>query len=347
MATGHAQRYLTRQDFSRLLGALSEQYDVYVPSHHAERRFFTKYTGQPDEVVVGEVRPVDPLKALFLRPREQVAEGFSSAPPRSGDKPVCVVGAKACDLKGFKIQDIVFLNGDVRDPFYARVREQALIIAADCTCTLDTCFCVALGVKPFPEENFDIALAPVSQGFLVEVGSEKGRTLVAEHAVLFKDVAESMVAERDNQRRAVAQQVEGNLTEHAIPRESELEGAVQRQYDAPLWAKEAETCVECGACNTVCPTCHCFFLYDQQNGDRLARFRAWDSCLVKDFARVAGGANPRPELWMRLRNRFEKKFDFFPKTAGVYACTGCGRCISACPAKIDIRTVLRTLASHG
>jgi Fe-S oxidoreductase len=75
--------------------------------------------------------------------------------------------------------------------------------------------------------------------------------------------------------------------------------------------------------------------------------RIWDSCLIEEFAKVAGGANPRSKLWMRLRNRFEKKFDFFPKVADLYACTGCGRCISACPAKIDIRRVLKNLLKNA
>ena len=77
----------------------------------------------------------------------------------------------------------------------------------------------------------------------------------------------------------------------------------------------------------------------------MSRLRVWDSCMIKDYARVAGGGNPRSKLWMRLRNRFEKKFDFFPKVAKVYACTGCGRCITGCPAKIDIRRVLRKLVN--
>jgi Fe-S oxidoreductase len=88
-------------------------------------------------------------------------------------------------------------------------------------------------------------------------------------------------------------------------------------------------------------------LTDQQVGEQLCRFREWDACMLKDFARVAGGGNPRPQLWMRLRNRFEKKFDFFPQVADVYACTGCGRCISACPAQIDIRHVLKRLVEHA
>jgi Fe-S oxidoreductase len=86
-------------------------------------------------------------------------------------------------------------------------------------------------------------------------------------------------------------------------------------------------------------------LYDQKDKENMARLRVWDSCMLKGYARVAGG-NPRPKLFMRLRNRFEKKFDFFPKVAGVYACTGCGRCVSACPAKIDIRKVLKRLVNN-
>jgi len=114
-----------------------------------------------------------------------------------------------------------------------------------------------------------------------------------------------------------------------------------------MWEEEAKACVECGACTLICPTCHCFLLYDQKDEARMARLRVWDSCMFKGYARVAGGANPRPKLWMRLRNRFDKKFDYFPKVADFYACTGCGRCISACPAKIDIRKVLKRLVENA
>jgi len=160
---------------------------------------------------------------------------------------------------------------------------------------------------------------------------------------LFEEIKDKFLSRRNEQREKVTKAVEKNIKENKIPHQDLFKGIIEKGYESDIWADEADKCVECGACNTICPTCHCFLLYDQKSENQMARLRIWDSCMIKDFAQVAGGANPRPELWMRLRNRFEKKFDFFPKVADIYACTGCGRCIAACPAKIDIRKVLKRL----
>lgn len=338
-------RYISYEDFGRLLEDLKQNYQVYVPFKRNNHRFYRRYAGLTDDIVIGEVRAFEPLKAFFSRAREKVAEGFSPDVPYSTDRPVCIVGTKACDLKGFRIQDHVFKNHDYVDPFYVRAREANLIISADCTCAIDTCFCLALDVKPYPQEAFDINLSPVNGGFVVETGSKKGAAVVESHFRLFDEASEELAIARSEARLRVIKQLEMNIEQNQVPHQDELEGAVAKKYEAEIWADEAKMCVECGACNTICPTCHCFLLYDQKDEENMARFRIWDSCMIKDFARVAGGGNPRPKLWMRLRNRFEKKFDFFPKVAGMYACTGCGRCISACPAKIDIRRVLKRLVS--
>jgi ferredoxin len=66
--------------------------------------------------------------------------------------------------------------------------------------------------------------------------------------------------------------------------------------------------------------------------------------MFKNFARVAGGANPRKKLSERLRHRFMKKFWRIPINYGFLGCTGCGRCIDACTGKIDVREVLKSLA---
>ena len=348
---------ISRENLFVLLRNLAEDYSVFVPVKKGENRFYKNYSdissllektanGKGIKLVVGEVRAFEPLKLFFLRARERVAVGFRDESPSSRQKPYCIVGAKACDLKGFKIQDKVFISEDYRDPFYIEQREDNLVISADCTSAIDTCFCLSLHGDPFPKENFDINLSEINAGFVVESGSERGESFITRNASLFHKPGASLIAERDAQRKRVADGVRENITKHGIPDQDEFSGIIEKNYDAPLWKEEAEECVECGACNAICPTCHCFLLYDQQSEENLVRLRLWDSCMIKDFAKVAGGANPRPNLWMRLRNRFEKKFDFFPKVNDIYACTGCGRCISACPAKIDIRRVLKRLVEN-
>jgi ferredoxin len=117
---------------------------------------------------------------------------------------------------------------------------------------------------------------------------------------------------------------------------------VEGSLETDLWADFAADCVECGACNFICCTCHCFLLAEGlDTGRRPARTKQWDACLFANFARTGDGGNPRPSRAERLRNRFDKKFSFFPQVLGRYACDGCGRCTEACIGKIDIRDVLK------
>ena len=340
-------QYIFSSNFTKLLENLKNDYEIYIPVKKGEQRFYKKYIDFTDDIVIGEVRAFEPLKSFFFRAREIVAENFKSDIPHTIQKPFCIVGVKACDLKGFKIQNYVFMNQDYQDPFYIKMCENNLIISIDCTLAIGTCFCLALNVKPYPQENFDINLSMAGEGFIVEVGSQKGQNLVEKYSFLFEEEKKEFISQRDQQREKVIKAVEKNIRENKIPYQDSFKGIIERGYESNIWADEANNCVECGACNTICPTCHCFLLYDQKDENRMARLRIWDSCMIKDYAQVAGGANPRPELWMRLRNRFEKKFDFFPKVANLYACTGCGRCISACPAKIDIRKILNRLVNNA
>ena len=348
---------LSRKGLFDLLARLQDRYSVFVPVRKGEKRFFAKFESPPpsdessegienDLYTIGEVRTSEPLKMFYLRSREIVADGFKDTVPRTKQKPYCIVGAKACDLKGFKVQDRVFRDDEYKDPFYLQERNENLILSSDCTFAIDTCYCLALHVNPFPEDNFDLNFSELNGVFVVEAGSQKGEKLVTDNASLFNEAKQELIADRDKQRNRVVAEVKKNIRDNGIPDQDSLKGTIQKNFEAPVWKEEAETCVECGACNMICPTCHCFLMYDQMDAKKMARLRVWDSCMVKDFARVAGGANPRDHLWMRLRNRFEKKFDYFPKISDMYACTGCGRCISACPAKIDIRRVLKRLVEN-
>ena len=339
---------ISNNNFLNLLSNIKKDYTIYVPIKKENNLYYKKFDDNEDnqDIVLGEVRAFEPLKAFFFTSREKVAQDYNDNNKSISDKPKCIVGVKACDLKGFKTQDFVFSNKDFLDPFYLKNRENNLIISSDCTTVIDTCFCLSVGLKPFAEENFDINLSCFKNNYLVEIGSEKGKTLIEKNINLFNEASKSMIDERKKNRNKIIESVEKNIKTNKTPKQNQFKNIIEKNFKSKLWEDEAKNCVECGACNTICPTCHCFLLYDQKDGKNMERLRIWDSCMIKDFARVAGGANPRERLWMRLRNRFEKKFDYFYKIAEIYACTGCGRCVSACPAKIDIRNVLKRLVEN-
>jgi ferredoxin len=153
---------------------------------------------------------------------------------------------------------------------------------------------------------------------------------------------EDLLEERKQRRAAMVRRLVEQAAAHGLRPSMDLASAVRDAADSSLWGDFAVDCVECGACNFVCCTCHCFLLADGTGSDNVpVRGKQWDSCLLMNFARVAGGTNPRAGRAARLRNRFQKKFNYFPEVLGCYACDGCGRCTEVCTGNIDIRAVLK------
>jgi ferredoxin len=205
---------------------------------------------------------------------------------------------------------------------------------------------------PYPTKGFDLAMAPVDNGYLIEVGSEKGRKLIEDHARYFTVAQEGHINTRLRHRDELVERLKRHLAPQKLVAREEVQKIVKEGYTCDIWHEYMQTCVECGGCNLICDTCHCFLLADKPQDFSPAgqvqgkRTRMWDSCLYANYARVAGGANPLKLRAQRLRNRFMKKFDFFVEVLAMPACCGCGRCIEVCPGKIDIREVLKSLGEH-
>jgi len=333
------------EDLVRNLGQAS---NVLIAKKFGDNFFWRKHL--PDDSnsnLLGAYRTAEPLKSFFFPSRETVAVyPESNTATFEGRRSTVLLGAKACDLRSLSLLDRVFLSDDFRDPFYADRREKTLIVGSDCTEYRDCCFCIALGINPWPEESFDLSISEIAGGYLVAQGSPKGESFLKAHENRFQPATPMQLDERQQRRNQLLTSYRNKIAADRLPAQDTLQDNVRRNYQSPIWENRAAECVECGACNLVCPTCHCFLLEDSTRArGEFARARLWDSCQYKSFARVAGGTNPRKRLAERVRNRFAKKFDFFPETAGFYACTGCGRCSEACIAKIDIREVLKELAS--
>ena len=112
----------------------------------------------------------------------------------------------------------------------------------------------------------------------------------------------------------------------------------------PQWEDVASRCLACGNCTMVCPTCFCTSVEDHTalTGQEASRSRVWDSCFTGDFSYLHGGS-VRSSVGSRYRQWATHKLAAWVDQFGSSGCVGCGRCITWCPAAIDITAEVAAL----
>ena len=324
-----------------LLDAIAETMDVYIPAkvgeYYACRKYDPKGATEPQ---LNGIRMCIPVKE-FLFPLREFAAVFPEPVGLKQVKPFAIFGLKACDLRSMEILDRVFMEKDFEDAFYTTRRERMFTVSSDCSAPGETCFCNILAGKPYPESSFDLNVSHVTDGFVIQGGSAKGKSFLFTHAARFGEVPDALLAERAQLREATQSQLVQATRDFQL--DAPVGEIVEQGYSSDVFDEQAHTCVECQACTRICPTCHCFYLYDMKQQDYFAKMKMWDSCMRIGHAQVAGGANPRKMLGDRLRHRLMHKFAYFLERYGIDMCVGCGRCVDAETGDVDIRTVLKRL----
>ncbi len=331
-----ARYFVGKDQWGSIVRGWLDHYAILAPQRFKAGLFFSPVT--PDlipSIVYDEARAVQPLKSFLLPPLEEVV-----GQPFKTDKPWIFLGVKSCDFAALAILDKAF-GGDFSDPQYQKRRKESFTIGSDCTQPWESCFCTLVEGQPYPTQGFDLNLSKVWDGFVVEVGSPRGAHLLEGHDHSMKEVVKEEAQKLDKIRKETEKKVNDLNKEFKV--KQSLSDLVSKNWESPVWKEHSKTCVECGACNHACPTCHCYFL-DDVTRKEFVKLRGWDSCQYSGYAVTAGGGTPRPYLYERFRNRYFCKFKYLPKNYGSYGCTGCGRCIEGCQGQIDMRAALRDLA---
>ena len=243
------------------------------------------------------------------------------------------IGVRSCDLAAIGVQDKVFIGNGYTDPDYEARRQDAFIVAVNCSKAGNTCFCVSMETGPKARSGFDLALTElIDEGghrFLVEVGSEAGAELLS--------TIEGEAATQDDRGRA--EEVSEECASQ-MGRELDTDGIKEllyRNMENPRWDEVSERCLTCGNCPLVCPTCFCHTVEDVTDlaGEEAERVRLLDSCFTLDHSYIHGGS-VRNSARSRYRQWMTHKLATWIDQFGTSGCVGCGRCITWCPVAIDI-----------
>ena len=359
------QRFLARADLDRLIGVLGESgrtvvgpvvrdgavayeplgdaadlphgwTDAQAPGSYRLRRDGARTfdVGPPAQGLKRWVFP--PLAPLATAGRtNDGAATFTAAAPSA--PPLAVLGVRACEIAGLRVQDRVLTEGPFVDDDYRARRDATLVVAAQCTRTCGTGFCASMGTGPEVTSGHDLVLTELDDGFVVDAGTAAGERILDRLGLASATPA---------QMGAAARGVASVRTAQGRPVVAEgLRDRLMDQLDNPRWAEIADRCLACSNCTMVCPTCFCTSvgLQSDLDGATTTLERRWDSCFTGDFARVAGG-NFRPKRQDRYRQWLTHKFATWVDQFGTSGCIGCGRCITWCPVGIDVREELAAIA---
>lgn len=329
---------ITQQQLSAWLDRLASQGRLVAPRDIAGTLLY-RLVNSSNEIAWGFTRPAQSAKEFLFPPTDRlmcIEKRGQQVYLRETlpEEKLVLFGVRPCDARGFQTLDALFIQTPPVDVYYARRRENTILVGLVCKEEGPSCFCRRLGGAPDDPSGMDVMLTEQNGGYLVTVLTEKGQQLIKETGLHL-----------DDRRPSLPPAPQG--IQETVKRLQALSWPAV--FADSFWWQVSERCLSCRVCAYVCPTCRCFDVRDEavicqadspHGGEEYERLRCWDSCTGLAYRRTAGGHNPRTDKSVRLRNRFFCKFYYYPEQYNPLACTGCGRCVDACPVNIDITEVL-------
>lgn len=335
---------IRKRDVNKWLAKLLETKDVIAPALGPCGEIVFSEVHAPEQVLWDFENPLPPPKQFVLPQTDPIVriqgDGHrTEAAPIYDDRQRVLFNVRPCDAKG-----IAFLTHmhemEPADASYMRRAGNLTVISLACNRPCRMGFCVCSDSGPFLNTGHDIQLTDLGEKYLAEIGSAKGEGAVSDAASLFDPATEDEIVQR-KKLEAEARERFGEETCHFA---SAMRRVSTRRVDDALWDRMSDWCLECGACNFICPTCYCFSVKDRGGDGMWTRCRTWDSCQYAAFTLEASGHNPRAQRGERMRRRFFHKVSAqYYVRDGMTGCVGCGRCIKVCLGATDMPAVVAAI----
>ena len=334
-------RKISLSNLNELFSAISSEAKLYLPADTEKGATYQEW--REGVTLSNALNTVRSPKDFFFPQTENLMDfkvegkNIEIIDTRAECENFVIFGVRACDVKSFEILDRVFLSEPV-DTYYTNRRDHGVIVSMACTRPAETCFCQTFGIDAAAPEG-DIVCHKTEDTLYLDAKTEKGASLLAHLSALTEECDNSAVdAQKALIRERMAKLPLANLKADAFGADKTKEF-----FDRPEWKELSQSCLGCGTCTFVCPTCQCYDIKDFNTGNGVKRFRCWDSCMYSEFTRMAHGNNRLSQV-ERFRQRFMHKLVYYPtNNDGLFSCVGCGRCLAKCPINMNIVKVMKKL----
>ncbi len=338
------------QSWAKGIEKLQSAYRTYGPvKGKNEVEFKELMAGQMPELCFQNTR-MSPKSIVY--PQTQVMFTFSLDESKEDcrilkevkmdERPKAVIGIRPCDALAFPLVQRNFDTPEYQDTYWITAYESTTCVGLACAHPCATCFCTSAGTGPFGEQGLDVLLVQEKDLLYAKPISQKGEALL-QSAGWTQPAAPEIAKKLEALKSKAESEISSKIAFDNIKNRSIME-----LYDAPFWEAEAFSCINCGTCTFVCPTCWCFDIQDETYGKSGVRMRNWDTCMSPLFTLHASGHNPREHKYERVRQRFMHKLKYYvDKYNDGIQCVGCGRCIRLCPVNIDIRKICNKMNSFN
>lgn len=334
-------RKISLDKLDSLFAAIAEKQSLYMPVDNENGAEFEKW--EEGKKLSDALNTVRSAKDFFFPQTENLMDfkvegkNIEIIDNRSENEDFVIFGVRACDVKSFEVLDRVFLSDPV-DTFYQNRREHAVVVSMACTKPVETCFCQTFGIDAASPEG-DVVCHKTDDALYLDAKTDKGAALLDSVASYLEDSDTVAVEE---QKKEIASRLE-KLPLAKLSAEDFGADKTKEFFDRPEWDELSQSCLGCGTCTFVCPTCQCYDIKDFNTGHGVKRFRCWDSCMYSNFTKMSAG-QPRLTQVERFRQRFMHKLVYYPtNNDGLFSCVGCGRCMSKCPIQMNIVKVMKKL----
>ena len=318
--------YINKLQINNLIDLLSHQYKRYGPQKSGNKIIFDLLKKLSELRLFSET--VIPFKNILLPNNLDIISNNLIDSDADHRKKIALLGLRACDLSALDIFLKQFANFNL-----VLNRDHLFVLAVSCKPD-DDCFCDVFDADKI--SGFDLYLQKEGERFSIFAGSAAGRKMLDKLALKSLKNPPQIYPLYPLDHLS-------HLKKDQLPELIE-----NRKLFEDYWQGIANNCFGCGACTAVCPLCFCFkqeFSGDLKGAPKQRLI--WDSCFAKEFSEIQNHCDLRPENVDRLYNWYHHKFVRGPKEINKLLCVGCGRCIKACPAHLNMKNILQSLEEQG